>query len=228
MKTVTVLAAPRVAALAVLALAPVSVGCASRAVPFDALDKAQITVYRIQTPAPVAASPAVTNPANPLAPFLQQLGITPEMQKQADDMMKQWQQMGVPGLPALPGLTPPTTTPTTPAQPQLPMLRNQWQIVDQRQVMDDGTREQLLDLFGDAESFNAQPARCWTPGLAVSFVDPSKPEPVDVVISLSCAAANGFGFVWPHANSYSLQPKASQQLTQLYQTFFGPVPPQGI
>jgi hypothetical protein len=233
MKTNSAGAAPRPALLAFVALAPFAVGCASRAVPFDALDKAQITIYKIQTPQPVAAPglpgmlPGAAAGANPLAPLLQQLGIPAEMQQQAGDLLKQWQQMGIPGLPPIPGLTPAPTA-TTPAAPPLPMLRNQWQIVDQRPVMDEATRTMLLDLFGTSDNFNTQQARCWTPGLAVSFVDPSKPEPVDVVISLSCGAANGFGFPWPHPNSYSLQPQAGQQLQQLYQSLFGPVPPQGV
>jgi len=224
-------AMPRVASLALVALSPFAAGCASRAVPFDALDKAQVTIYKIQTPQPVAA-PGLPGlipgaGANPLGPLLQQLGIPADMQAQAGDLLKQWQQMGIPGLPPIPGLTPaPTGTPAPPTQ--LPLFRNQWQIVDQRPVMDEATRELVLDLFGSADSFNAQPARCWTPGLAISFADPTKPEPVDVVISLSCGAANGFGFAWPHANNYSLQPQAAQQLQQLYQSLFGPVPPQGV
>lgn len=232
MMTSFVARAPRFAALAVLALSPLATGCASRAVPFDQLSKAQVTLYKIQTPATSGATVTPTpGPlgalANPLAPFLQQLGLPPEVQQQANDMLKQWQQMGVPGLPPIPGLTPAPTAQPTPPPVQLPMLRNQWQIVDQRPVLDQATRDQLLDLFGAAESFNKQPARCWTPGFAVSFVDPSRPEPVDVVVSLSCGAVNGFGFVWPHANSYSLEPQAAQQLQQLYQSLFGPIPPHG-
>jgi len=220
-------AAPRFAALTIMVLAPFAYGCASRVVPFDSLDKAQITIYKIQPPQPVALPPVAGALGNPLAPFLQQLGLPPELQQQANDAVKQWTQLGIPGLPAIPGLTPPQAQPT-PQAPPMPMFRNQWQIVDQRPVMDDATRAQLLDLFGTADNFNAQPARCWTPGLAISFADPSKPEPVDVVISLNCGAANGFGFAWPHANSYSLQPQASQSLSQLYQSLFGPVPPQGV
>jgi hypothetical protein len=94
--------------------------------------------------------------------------------------------------------------------------------------MDEATREQLLDLFGTADNFTNRPAQCWTPGLAVSFVDPSKPEPMDVVISLNCNAANGFGFIWPHPGSYALQPQANTQLSQLYHSLFGPVPPAGV
>lgn len=205
---------------AALALVPIAVGCASRAVPFDSLDKAQITIYRIQPPQPQAAIPGV-GAANPLGPLLQQLGIPPEMQQQWNDTLKQWQTMGIPGLPPLPGMTP-----AQPA-PQPVLFRGQWQIVDQRPVLEEKQREQLLDLFGSANSFNNRPAQCWTPSMAFSFYDPSKPEPVDVVVSLSCNAANGFGFVWPHANSYGLQPQSNQALSQIYQSMWGPVPPQG-
>jgi hypothetical protein len=197
-------------------------GCASRAVPFDSLDKAQVTIYKIQPPQPQAALPGV-GAANPLGAILQSLGLPPEQQQHAQDMIKQWQQMGIPGLPPLPGMTPPP-----PAQQQPVLFRGQWQITDQRPVMDEKQREQLLDLLGSADSFNNRPAQCWTPGMAISFVDPSKPEPVDVVVSLSCNAANGFGFVWPHTNSYGLQPATNQQLAQIYQSLFGPLPPQGV
>ncbi len=226
-------AQPRILAFAGLLLAPVLGGCAARVMPFDSLDKAQITIYKIQQPQPVAVAALPSAAGNPLAPLLQQLGIPPEMQQQASELAKQWQQLGlpmVPGLPGLPGF--PGATPaaggTAAPTPPMPMFRNQWQIVDQRPVMDDPTRERLLNVFGKADSFSAQPAACWTPGLAISFVDPSKPEPVDVVISLSCGAANGFGFAWPHANMYSLTPQASQALSQVYQSLFGPVPPNGV
>ncbi len=214
-------------ALVVLALAPAAAGCASRAVPFDALDKAQVTIYKIQPPQPVSPVPGVGPGANnPLGAILQQLGLPPETQQQAQDLLKQWQAMGIPVIPGLPGMPGmPGANPPPPAQPVL--FRGQWQIVDQRPIMDEATREKLLDLFGSADSFNNRPAQCWTPGMAVSFVDPSKPEPVDVVISLDCNAANGFGFVWPHTGKYALEPKANQTLGQIYQSLFGPVPPQG-
>jgi hypothetical protein len=224
----------RSALFAVVCFAPLVTGCAARAVPFDQLAKAQVTIYKIQAPQPTPAVGAAAGPlgtmgglANPLAPFLQQLGLPTELTQQANEMLKQWQQMGIPGLPPLPGLTPPA--PTSQPAPAVPMamLRNQYQIVDQRPVLDQATREQLLDLFGDAENFNKTPARCWTPGLAISFVDPARPEPVDVVISLSCGAVNGFGFAWPYVNAYSLEPQGAQQLQQLYQNLFGPIPPQG-
>ncbi len=213
----------RAASVALLVLAPV--GCASRAVPFDSLDRAQVTIYRIQAPQPVAPIPGATGGANPLGPLLSQLGIPPEQQQQWNDMMKQWQQMGIPGLPPLPGMTPP---PPGGMNPQQPLFRGQWQIVGQAPVMDEKKREELLDLFGSADSFTGQPAQCWTPGMAVSFQDPSRPEPVDVIVSLDCNAANGFGFVWPHQGKYGLAPKTNQTLGQLYQQMFQmPVPPQG-
>jgi len=224
----------RPALFALVCLAPLATGCASRAVPFDQLEKAQVTIYKVQTPQPTAATGTTAGPlgplgglGNPLAPFLQQLGLPTELQQQANDMLKQWQQMGIPGLPPLPGLTPPAPTAQPVPAVVMPLLRNQYQIVDQRPVLDQATREQLLDLFGHAENFNKTPARCWTPGLAISFVDPSRPEPVDVVVSLSCGAVNGFGFAWPHVNAYSLEPQGAQQLQQLYQSLFGPIPPQG-
>jgi hypothetical protein len=48
---------------------------------------------------------------------------------------------------------------------------------------------------------------------------------VDVAVSLSCNQANGYGFQWPHANR-GLTAESHQTLTQIYQSLFGPVPPQ--
>jgi len=151
-------------------------------------------------------------------------GLPPELQGLAQQTLQQLQQSGMipPGLiPGMPGATP------TPTQPQMQPYANdpQWVIADQRPVVDDKMKEELLDLFGDDASFNDQRGNCWFPGMAVSFQSPNFPQPVDVVVSLSCNQAAGYGFTWPHAAS-GLTMESSQTLTNIYQSLFGPVPPQ--
>jgi hypothetical protein len=90
--------------------------------------------------------------------------------------------------------------------------------------MDEKLREQLLDMFGSADSFNDQRGNCFYPGMAVSFQSPEFAEPVDVVISFSCNQAVGYGFQWPHPQS-GLAQESHQTLTNIYQSQFGPVPP---
>lgn len=193
-------------------------GCASRAVPFDQLDQAQITIYKIQQPAPPPPPVAAGVAANPcvLVP------LPPELQAMCAEAAKT-----LPTL--LPGLLPPVPTAApVPVAPPPQLLRGNWQIVDSRPVGDDATRQKLLDTFGKADSFTTRASQCFTPGMAVSFQSPEFLEPVDVVVSLSCGLANGFGFTWPHGNNYSLQPESAQTLANIYQSLFGPLPPSGV
>ena len=195
-----------------------STGCASRKAPFDALDKSTVTILRLQQ-APQQAVPQPGAGGLPLIP-----GIPPELQAAGQQMLQQLQQQGIlpPGL--IPGLGGPTTT--QPPQPQFQAYPNdpQWVIADQRPVVDDKLRDELLDLFGDPDSFNDQRGQCWFPGMAVSFQSPQFPQPVDVVVSLSCNQAVGYGFTWPHKSSGFTQ-QSNAKLSQIYQSLFGPVPP---
>ncbi|HHH11472.1 MAG TPA: hypothetical protein ENK23_05295 [Sorangium sp.] len=188
-------------------------GCASRAAPFNDLDKAQVTILRLQAPQQAAVpgqQPGATIPGLP--PELTTFG-----QQTLQQTLQQMQQQGLlpPGpLPGVPG------QPTTPQQP---LFRGQWMITDSRPVADPDLRDRLLDLFGDADSFNEQRGNCFYPGMAVSFTSPDFAEPVDVVVSLSCNQAMGYGFNWPHANSGFTQ-QTHSELTNIYQSLFGPVP----
>jgi hypothetical protein len=199
-------------------IAATSSGCASRAAPFNKLDDASVTILKLQQPAAAAPTPT---PGNPLAIPIP--GLTPEQQAQINQFgqaaVQQLQALGVlpPGF-QLPGQT------ATPPAPAMPMFRNQYAIADQRQVADEDLKEQLLDLFGDEENFNDQRGNCFVPGMAVSFSSPEFPEPQDVVVSLSCNQAVGYGFQWPHKSS-GFTPETHQTLTQVYQNHFGPVPP---
>ena len=90
-------------------------------------------------------------------------------------------------------------------------------------MVDPALQEQLLDLFGDGDSFDNNRPNCFYPAMAVSFQSPQFAEPVDVVISFSCNQAVGYGFQWPHDRS-GLTPKTSNTLAGIHQSLFG-VPP---
>lgn len=196
-------------------VAATSAGCASRAAPFDNLDRAQVTVMRLQ------AAPQQATPVPGIGGGIQIPGLPPELQQMAQQTLDQLQQQGI--IP--PGLIPGMGTPATPQQPQFPPFPRdpQWVIADQRPVVDDELRDELLDLFGDEDSFNANRGNCFYPAMAVSFQSPSAPEPVDVVVSFSCNQAVGYGFQWPHPQS-GLTPKAASKLAGIHTNIFG-VPP---
>lgn len=191
-------------------------GCGGRAAPFDKLDQAQVTIMRLQ---PKPQAPAVA----PGLPGFQIPGFDPAIVGQTCEQLK------AAGLPIPPGIIPgcggPAPAPGMPAAQPYPNDPN-FVITDQRPIVDENQKETLLDLFGDDGAYNEQAGNCWFPGMVVSFQgSPEYPQPVDVAVSLSCNQVNGYGFQWPHVNR-GLTAETHQTLTQIYQSLFGPVPPQ--
>jgi hypothetical protein len=202
-------------------LAPLVTGCASRTAPFNDMDKAQITVLRLQgqeapaTPAATAATGATLIP-----------GIPPELQQMGQAALQGLQQVLPPGV-IPPGLLP--GQPATPVvQPAQPRFKN-FVILSQRQLTSDDAdeelKDQMLDIFGDEDSFSGERGNCFYPGLGISMVRPNSPTPpVDLLISLSCNQAMGDGFRWPYpTNGFTAE--THQKLARLYEKLWGPVPP---
>jgi len=202
---------PFAAALVVLAVAFLT-GCASRATPFDQLDRAQVTIYRLQA--------AQQRPQTPTSVF--PFPLPPGFEKPGQALMQALQQAQNSGvIPPIPGLLP--AQPSVPQQ-AAPRFRGQWQIAGQpRPVMDEATREELLDLFGNSENFNNQRGNCFNAGMAISFAAPPA-EPVDVVVSVSCNTVAGYGFQWPHQNNYGMTMPTNQKLVGIFQSLFGAPP----
>lgn len=204
--------------LMLICIGALTSGCAGRAAPFDKLDQAQVTIMRLQ---PKPQAPTIA-PGIPGIPGLSGIpGLDPALVNQTIDQLR------AAGLPIPPGLIPGTgPAPGQPAQQPYAYDQN-FVIVDQRPIVDENQKSDMLDLFGDADSFNEQPASCFYPGMVVSFQgSPDYPQPVDVAVSLSCQQVQGFGgFQWPHSGR-GLTAESHQQLTMIYQSLFGPVPPQ--
>lgn len=191
------------------------------------MDQAQITVLRLQgveppaAPVPIAAPPAAGLPMIPIP------GLSPEQQAQlqaAGQQLLQGAQSMIPGLPGLPGLPGQPQQPVV-AQPppQLPRFKG-FVILAQMPLMDEGMKNELLDVFGNADSFQPSGAPCLTPGMGVAMVRPNAP-PVELLVSFSCRRAVGDGFQWPHKVD-GLTPETSQRLSNIYQRLWmQPVPP---
>jgi hypothetical protein len=200
-------------AMALLFVAPLAIGCASRAAPFNELGDAQLTILRLQ--AQTAATTTPTAQPGAMIP-----GLPAEWQQMGQQLLQNLQQTLPPGL-IPPGLIP--GQPATTAQPQVQMYKGQWAITAQQPVQDTAMRDDLLDLFGDKDSFQPDRGNCFTPGFAAIFTTPKRAEPVEVVISFSCNQAVMYGAPWPHPAA-GFTPETQQKLVSVYQRLFGPVP----
>jgi hypothetical protein len=171
-------------------------GCASApAAPFDTLKNSQLVAYRLQNyeppAAPVATAPAGQPGALPVIP-----GLPPEIQQWAQQALPGLQQLIPPGiLPPMPGAAAPVPAPAA----QVPRFVD-FRILGQTQVLDPELREDLGDLLGDEDNFQAQHSGCMYPELGLSFTSQSG-QRNDLLISFSCNQINAVNFTWPHASS---------------------------
>jgi hypothetical protein len=197
-------------AAALVVLLPLAVGCAARTAPFDQMDRAQVTVLRLQAPQPQQ------NPLGQVIPGLP--GVPPELQQMGQAALQGIGQV-VPGLQnALPGLIPGQQQ----QQQQLPQFKG-YQIVAQMPVADERLKDQILDIFGHESSFSNQVQNCFSPGMGIVFQAPNAQE-VDLLVSLSCNQAKMDGARWPYpVNGFT--PEARDALAKFYERHFGPVPP---
>lgn len=196
---------------------PFVTGCASRTAPFDQMDQAQITVMRLAQPAP-PPQPVATPGALPGIP-----GIPPELQA-AGNQLLQGVNQAVPGL-IPPGLLPGQTTTTTQPVQQQPMWNN-LAIVASMPVANDDMKNDMLDLFGDEDSFQTGGSNCTTvPGMGISMVRQGQPN-VDLLVSFTCNKAMGVGFQWPYKKD-ALTGESHQKLSAIYSALFGMAVPPG-
>ena len=196
----------------VVALFPFAIaatGCAARAAPFDQMDRAQITVLRLQAPQ-ASTSPQSLLPNIP--------GVPPELAQMGQAALQGLQNV-VPGLGnVLPGLIPGGGQPQQPALPQF----KGYSIVATAPLADN-LKDELLDIFGHESHFSGQVQPCFSPGMGVVFQRPNGPQ-VELLISLSCNQAKMDGAQWPHrVNGFT--PETRDHLGKLYEKLWGPVPP---
>ena len=194
-----------------VAILPLAFGCAARTAPFDQMDRAQVTVLRLQQP---------QAPQNPLGqaglPGLP--GLPPQVQQMGQAVL-QGVQNAVPGLQ---NALPPGLIPGQQQQQQLPQFKG-YSIVAQMPLADDSLKGELLDLFGSESSFSNQVQNCFTPGMGFVFTQPNAPQ-VELLVSLTCNQAKMDGARWPYAvNGFT--PETRDQLGKMYEKLFGPVPP---
>jgi hypothetical protein len=207
--------------LVLFCVLPLATGCVSRAAPFDELDDAQVTILRLQQQQPQQQTQPVPGQQG-ATPMIPGLPLPPELQQMGQQLMQQWQQYLPPGM-SVPGMTP-GQQPGQPQQPPPRLYKSQWVISAEQPLLDEDLKAELLDILGDEESFQMDRGNCFYPGMAAIFMTPERTEPVEVVVSLSCNQAVGYGFPWPHPGS-GFTPETHQAMTSIYQRLWGPVPP---
>ena len=164
--------------------------CASTpAAPFDTLKHSNVVAYRLQNYEPPAAAAAPGVP-----------GLPPQI--------LQWAQQAAPALQQMlpPGLIPPGLIPGVPGiggapPPQDGPRFHGFRILEQAPVVDVGLKEELGELMGDEDSFQAQHANCLYAEMGLSFTTTPGAPPNDVLISFSCNQMQAHNFIWPHATT---------------------------
>lgn len=202
---------------AVAALAFIS-GCASSpAPPFDTLKSAQtVWALRLQNYEPPAAAAATPGAAPGAIP-----GLPPQIQ--------QWLQQGAQALPQLipPGLLPPglipgvggtAAAPTAPVQPDVKRFQG-FRVLSETQVVDEDLREELAELLGDEDNFQAENAGCQFSEMGLAWQSGGISN--ELLISFSCNQVIARTFAWPHSYT-GMKPKTVKELSEVVQKLWPP------
>ncbi len=201
---------------ALAATTALAFGCAkSPAVPFDKAKSSNVTAFRLQNfePPPAAATPNAAAAAPGTVP-----GLPPQLQQWIQQAVQTLPQLIPPGL-LPPGLLPPGAAPLAPAVDTTPRFHT-FRILNQTQVIDSGLREELAEILGDPDNFQAEHANCAYAEVGVSFSTNAGP-PSDLLISFSCNHVMPQTFAWPHPNT-GLKPETVQKLSKVVNKLWPP------
>jgi hypothetical protein len=197
-------------AVVLLALAS---GCASSpAAPFDTLKNAQtVWALRLQNYEPPAAA-AAQGPAAAIP------GLPPQIQ--------QWLQQGAQALPQLipPGLLPPGLLPNLgaaaapPPQPDAKRFQG-FRVLSETQVVDSDLREELAELLGDEDSFQAENAGCQFSEMGLAWQSGGVSN--ELLVSFSCNQVIARTFAWPHPYT-GMKPKTVKELSEIVSKLWPP------
>jgi hypothetical protein len=193
-----------------------SAGCAGTPdPPFNTLEDSNVTAFRLQNYEPPAPAPGVGPGAAGIP------GLPPELNA--------WIQQGAQGLTQLipPGLLPPGLLPgagtgpaPAPATDTTPRFHT-FRILNQQAVIDPELKEDLADILGDEDNFQAEHASCGYAEVGISFQPPSAGQPNDLLISFSCNKVMPQRFAWPHPH-IGLKPKTVQKLAEVINKLWPP------
>ncbi len=192
-----------VKAAAMIVVLAAAEGCAgSLSQPFNQMDKAPITAFRLQNYEPPQA--AATAPTG--------FQLPPQIQS--------WVSAGAALLP--PGLLPPGLLPGSPAAPpqqNVPRFHD-FRILGSMNVATKSVHDELIDIFGHESNFDTPRENCMYAEFGISIGQINQP-PADILVSLSCDQIGSFGFVWPYGSKTSFTPDASKRFVEVMKKTFG-------
>jgi hypothetical protein len=182
-------------------------GCgASLAQPFDKMEKAPMTAFRLQNfePPPQATASAPTG-----------IQLPPQIQ--------QWMSAGASLLPPgllPPGLLPGTAAPTVAPQENVPRFHN-FRILGSMNINPGSSmHDEVIKIFGVEKEFEQPRESCMYAEFGFSIAQINQP-PADILVSLTCNQVQTFGFAWPHGAKTGLTPDASKRIVEVMKKTFG-------
>ncbi|MDX2053967.1 MAG: hypothetical protein SFV15_16310 [Polyangiaceae bacterium] len=202
---------------ALTASAALTIGCGAKlAAPFNHVKESNVTAFRLQNyePPPAAAAPSSATAAPGQVP-----GLPPQLQ--------QWISQAAQTLPQLipPGLLPPGMLPQANQAPLPPAVDttprfHTFRILNQTQVIDSSLKDELAEILGNPDNFQAEHASCAYAEVGLSFSSNSGASS-DLLISFSCNHVMPQTFTWPHPNT-GLKPETVQKLSKVVNKLWPP------
>lgn len=190
------------------ALLFVMTGCGSSlAAPFNSMQPAPITVYRLQNFSPPAQTATATTGAG-------QIALPPQIQS--------WITAGASLLPPgllPPGLIPGSTAPAVAATSNIPMFHN-FPILATSNITDSKIHDEVLSILGTSSNWGVPKESCMYAEFGFSIGQINQP-PADILVSVSCNQVQTFGFAWPYGANVALQGDTEKRIVAVIQKQFG-------
>lgn len=183
----------------------ITTGCGSSlAAPFNSMQPAPITVYRLQNFSPPAQTASAAAPGG--------ISLPPQIQS--------WVTAGASLLP--PGLLPPGLLPGTTAAPvasNVPMFHN-FPILATSNITDSKIHDEVLSILGTSSNWGVPKESCMYAEFGFSIGQINQP-PADILVSVSCNQVQTFGFAWPYGANVALQGDTEKRIVAVIQKQFG-------
>ena len=192
------------AAIALLALAPLA-GCApSHSQPFASLGNGTVTIYRLQNVEPPAQQPPGS--------------VTFQIPKEVQQLISGAAALLPPGL-IPPGLIPGSAPAAAPTAQDLRF--HGFRVINWQTIADPAQKNEVLDVLGHSSNFVPLQSTCMYAEFGVSIAQPNGQPPADYLISLSCNQVQSASPPpWPYPEN-GIPPETAKRVVAVVQRTFG-------